>query len=252
MKKIITVALVLLTVLFCGCMDFEMLFHTGNESDSSAQSASSVRSADESAVSPETASEEPQSEELSAETSSVPWEPESEPDPVGCWVLIDTEEYLNESTEYDDGAGLFYQSTGNSVSYTYRDNNLRDFSGTCYWTEPSSVISDGVITVTLTAEIDEFNPDRAGSFTASINAYLDSADLTSQKYKTGAAIDLTAADGTKTCKAYGKDGGIVVGSASLEVSASFPAGSEGQTLCLMISTNIGGGKKYIYQYQYAG
>jgi hypothetical protein len=167
---------------------------------------------------------------------------------AGVWKLVDTTDYLNETVEYSDGAALIYTSGANNVSYTYRNNAGQNFSGTCTWSDPASAIQAGeTFSITLGASIDELDPKRVGTFSAEVNAYIDNADI-SYKLKSGSAVDLKSADGSKTCKALGKDGQIVTGSASLTVSGSLPEKQAGARIAVMISTNIGGGKKYVYEY----
>ena len=241
MKKFIALSLTLLTTLFCACMPFDLLFGFGDD-------ASSTRSV-QSSASAQPSSEPDSISESQTAPSSEPYSFLSESPESLNWELVDWWEFLNDTTEYDDGSGLFYFSTGNSVSFTNRDNNRRNFSGTCSWSEPPSVISsDGLIQLTLTAEIDEFDANRVGTFSATVKAFLDSADLASYKYKTGAAIDLKTSSGDTVCEAYGKDGSVVVGSMTIDVSTTFPTGKKGDSIALIISTNLGGGKKYIYRY----
>ena len=228
-------------------MPFDPLFDLGDPPSStrSVQSTTPALISSEPDISSDIGSEE---KSETPPVSSEPYSFSSEPESLN-WELVDWVDFLNETTEYNDGSGLFYFSTGNSVSHTNRDNNRRNFSGTCSWEEPPAIISpDGWIVLSLTAEIDEFDPNRVGTFSATIKAYLDSADLTSYKYKTGKAIDIEDFLGGTVCESLGKDGRILYGSTTIDVGAYFPEGKKGDLIALIISTNLGGGKKYIYRY----
>ena len=170
---------------------------------------------------------------------------------TGSWNLINTVDYVNKSTTYLDGAALLYSMSGNSITYTYRNNIKQDFIGTCSWSQPAASIAPGQkITVSLNASVDKLDPNRAGTFSASVFAYLDEAEV-QYKLQSGSAVYLKDESGETTCKAMGKDGVIVTGSASLTVGADMPDGSNGQQLALMISSSIGGGKKFVYEYSVA-
>jgi len=79
--------------------------------------------------------------------------------------------------------------SGNSISFTNRNNANQEFIGKCLWGQPEESIAAGQkITVSLFATVVKLDKERVGTFTATINAYLDNPDI-KYKIESGSAID---------------------------------------------------------------